>query len=363
MKRAKRVYISDIHMNAGMSLSPPQGRYSYEWLDHKMARRFAEFLRYLNRSADVREVVILGDLMDDWVYPVDVVPPNFQDIVDAPVNTEIVRELKNLSNNADISVVYLPGNHDMGISKKFLQRNFPGMVFGGSALKNSAYRTSRLRAEHGSAYSMFNAPDPMNNPSRRLPLGYFISRVTASKEYETGSDKRHYWSYADDLLEALGPQQLAASVFEAILEEAGLSAEAEIKMPLVRGKLITITAGEVKERYSGLYAQWKQQYGPGTAFKGVLAEIGYLGDIADTLCKSGDTNIVVFGHSHGWVLDKDSLFVENRIYANCGTWCDDKLPRTFVETEKDEKNKIHVVRVMDWNNGQVRALDEKEVSL
>jgi len=63
------------------------------------------------------------------------------------------------------------------ITKEILDNYFPGIIFGGSASYKSVYSTSRLRAEHGSAYAMFNAPDPINNPGNRLPLGYFISRV------------------------------------------------------------------------------------------------------------------------------------------------------------------------------------------
>jgi UDP-2,3-diacylglucosamine pyrophosphatase LpxH len=358
----KRIYISDIHMNAGRCLQVPAGKYSYEWLGKKEADRFTDFLKYANNPSDVKEIVIIGDLMDDWIYPVYDMPPTFQEIIDAPVNSGIVRELKSLSASS-ISVIYLPGNHDMGVTRGLVERNFPGMVFGGSALNNSVYRSGRLRAEHGSAFAMFNAPDPINNPSNRLPLGYFISRVVATREYEKGISSRHYWTYADDLLEMLGPQKLPQSVFEAILEEAGLPEDVEIKMRSNEGKEIAVTAGEVKQKYANLYEQWQQYYGPGMAFKAILAETARLGGIADSLCKKNDTNIVIFGHSHDWKLDKDSWFVEDRIYANCGTWCDDEKSCTFVETQKDYDNRVHMVRVMDWNEGNVKVLREKELPL
>ncbi|MHC4645486.1 MAG: metallophosphoesterase [Planctomycetota bacterium] len=318
----KRIYVGDIHMNAGKGFQARRrnGKHSYEWLGPKEAKRFAAFLKYLNNPAEVQEIIIIGDLMDDWVYPVDIVPPGLQSIVNAPINSEIVRELKRLAKNEEITVVYLPGNHDMGVTRELVAKNFRGMVFGGTALYNSVYRTSRLRAEHGSSHAMFNAPDAINSPGVRLPLGYFISRVVATKARETGSVKRHYWAYADDLLETLGPQRLAASVFEAVLEEAGLKESTKIRMPKKNGRAESVTAAQVKERYAGLYDQWKETYGAGIAFKAMMAEIGFLGNLADRLCKSSDTNIVVFGHSHDWKLDKDAWFVSDRIYANCGTW-------------------------------------------
>ena len=359
----KRIYIGDIHMNAGKGFHGAKGRYPYEWLGPEEAKRFAAFLTVLNDPASVQEVIIVGDLMDAWVYPVDMVPPSLQTIVNAPINKEIITALKQLAKNKELRVIYLPGNHDMSVTREFVEKNFPGMIFGGAALYNSVYRTSRLRAEHGSAYAMFNAPDAINSPGSRIPLGYFISRVVATNARDTGSAERHYWTYADDLLETLGPQRLAASVFEAMLEDAGLRDDTKIRMPKRNGKAVVVTAGQVKERYACLYDQWQEIYGSGVAFKAMMAEIGFLGKLADRLCKKGDTNIVIFGHSHDWRLDTDTWFVGDRIYANCGTWCDDERPCTWVESQKDREARRHIVRVMDWNDGQIRLLKEADVPL
>jgi hypothetical protein len=101
---------------------------------------------------------------------------------------------------------------------------------------------------------MFTAPDPINNPGNRLPLGYFISRVAATKAARTGHADRHYWTYADDLLELLGPQKLPQSIFEAVLEEAKLPEDTAIVMGTrPDGGLITIKASEV----NGLFGQEK----------------------------------------------------------------------------------------------------------
>jgi UDP-2,3-diacylglucosamine pyrophosphatase LpxH len=389
----KRIYIADIHMNAGKGLQASNKGHPYEWLGIEEANRFAEFLLYLNDpKTGVQEVVIIGDLMDDWVYPVDVVPPSLQRIVDAKINHNIVKALQALIENKNITVVYLPGNHDMGVNREFVVANFEGMVFGGSTFHDSIYRTSRLLAEHGSAHSLFNAPPVRSGGGTALPLGYFISRVVATKARNTGSAKRHYWSYADDLLEMIGPQKLAASVFEAVLEEAGLDETTQIRIPkrnsgvpsAAAGKVpkkasrakpgaardkepddeyTCVTAGQVKEKYAPLYDQWEEHNGKGSGFKAIMAEIGLLGPLADSLCKKSDTNIVVFGHSHDWKLDKDAWLVQDRIYANCGTWCDEEKPCTWVESQKDRDKNRHFVRVMNWNNGKPEQLKEAYVAL
>jgi hypothetical protein len=71
--RNKLVFISDLHMNV---VGP------YSWLD-KHAVNLAQFLNTVNARDDVAELVILGDLLDDWVAPVTYTPQTFADILGA----------------------------------------------------------------------------------------------------------------------------------------------------------------------------------------------------------------------------------------------------------------------------------------
>ena len=57
------------------------------------------------------------------------------------------------------------------------------------------------------------------------------------------------------------------------------------------------------------------------------------------------------------------MLFRSRIYANCGSWCDPRCPHTFVETEKDEKARRHVVRVIEWKGGATKILAEESVPL
>lgn len=357
----KRIYISDVHMGAEKRTNC---KYDYNWLGQNEADNLGHFLNYLSTQDDVDEIILLGDTMDNWVCPVDEVPPTFDEILNAKHNRTLVKNLRTLTENK--KVIYMPGNHDMHVTKDILQREkyFPKIIFGGSAFNKSRYRTGRLLAEHGSAYTLFNAPDPTNDPRNRLPLGYFISRVAATKVARTGNGKRHFWTYIDDLLELLGPNKLPQSVFEAVLEEANLREDTEIiigtedRTP--NGKPITVKASAIKEKYANLYEQWESQNGKGMAFKAVMAEIGYLGDLADYLSKKGDTTIIIFGHSHDSELDKDSWFVDDRIYANCGAWCDEDKPCSFVETQKNNERGEYHVRLMRWEHGKKAVMVKEE---
>jgi UDP-2,3-diacylglucosamine pyrophosphatase LpxH len=375
-ERNKRIFISDAHISHIPQLG--EGKHDYTWLQQKDANALTNFLKHLNTRQDVEEIIFIGDLFDNWVIPVDLVPPTIDEIITSRManNDPVLQALLALCQNPSIRVVCLPGNHDMELTAEVVEKHFgnhsdpqrPKMIFGGTAVWNagsSVYRSSRLRAEHGSAHAMFNAPDPINNPGSRLPLGYYISRVVATKTYNTGHGDRHWWTYVDDMLEAVGPDRFASCVFEAVLEEARLPLNTDIFMPKRNGQTKKENAQQISARYENLYSQWKERVGAGIAFKSILAEIGYLDDAADRLCKKNDTNIVVFGHSHDWELDKDSWFVEDRIYANCGTWCDSPKKRwTYVEVETLRDRKERWVRVQQWMGDKPgKTLKEASVNL
>ena len=42
--KKRRIYISDIHMNAGKGFQAAKGKHPYEWLGPDEAKRFAAFL-------------------------------------------------------------------------------------------------------------------------------------------------------------------------------------------------------------------------------------------------------------------------------------------------------------------------------
>jgi UDP-2,3-diacylglucosamine pyrophosphatase LpxH len=81
--------------------------------------------------------------------------------------------------------------------------------------------------------------------------------------------------------------------------------------------------------------------------------------MADQICKRSGTNIVVLGHSHKPEIDKDSWFVDDRIYANAGAWCEKATSGSFVEVETTDTE--HNVRVREWNGKDSRTMDYKTV--
>lgn len=352
----KTVFVSDIHL--GAKRTPLPGRYQYDWLSPGESDSFADFINHIGDNVGMyEELVILGDMFDTWICPVDEIPPTVKEI--AAAHPRVIASLKELEGK--LPVLYFPGNHDMEVTENDITNLFGNAVtYGGRAQFNSQFRNGRILAEHGSAYTLFNAPDPVSDPARRLPIGYFISRIVATHEAKTGNDRRHVFSYIDDMLEALGPQTLATSVLAALSEEAGLGDNAKIKMGGATNGEMTIE--QAKQKYANIYQQWEQR-GSGVAFKALMAEISYLGDIADNLCKSSGTRVVIFGHTHMKEVDKDSWFVDDRIYANCGTWCETnttkKTPATYVEVEKAGDKTF--VSLMKWEDRTTSELEKEYI--
>ena len=182
-QRNKLVFISDLHMNV---VGP------YSWLD-KHAVDLARFLNDVNNRDDVGELIILGDLLDDWVSPITYTPQTFADILGANYNNGVVPALQEVCQNKEITVTYVVGNHDMlsfeSKNKDVIATTFPEMTIISDSPGLGAYYNTEdkvIWAEHGHRYTLFNAPDIWSRAGGHLPMGYFISRLAASKSLTEG---------------------------------------------------------------------------------------------------------------------------------------------------------------------------------
>ena len=342
----KRLFISDVHLGAGRysdeSKNSKIHQYEWDWLSEDETHNFESFIKYLRTdySENILEVIFLGDIFDNWVFPHDLVPPMIDELITAKKNKNVVAELNELSNK--IPVYYVPGNHDMHATRETMKKYFPKIIF-----CPEQFTAERLIAEHGHRYAMFNAPPQFSNHLFGLPIGYFISRVEATKKAMTNREDRAYRTYVDDFIEMVGRPTLPQCVLEAVIEEAHLDEDIEYKVRKKNGDFQPISALTVKEQYKDIYDDWPTQNV--SKHRAIFAELDMLGPIADKLCKNGSYKVCVFGHSHKSEIDKDTWFVNDRIYANTGYWCGSKC--TFVEIEKDTKG-YHVCLVK-WVDNEI----------
>ena len=221
---------------------------------------------------------MLGDIFDNWVFPYDMVPPTIEELMSAPKNLSVVEELKILSQKT--KVYYVPGNHDMNATVEIMESIFPGIIY-----CPKIFSSGRLIAEHGHRYALFNAPPRFSKNIMGYPLGYFISRIEATKMALTNSQARSYHTYVDDFIEMFGEQTLPQSVFEAVIEEAGLDENIEFKIKRKNGLVQSVSAREVKEVYKDIYNDWPNSIV--SKQRAVFAELDMLGPIADKICKDG----------------------------------------------------------------------------
>ena len=333
MAQTIRIFASDIHMGDGRKIPP--GKHHYSWLGKAGVKRFSDFLQYVNKRTDVMELIIVGDLLDDWVCPTMLDPQTLQGVVSAATNAPIIKQMQLLCKK--LKVTYFRGNHDMGATEGLIRASFPNMVWG----QGRCYHNGRLWAEHGNAYTFFNAPDRQNDPVDARPLGYYIARAAATLDYNSGG-KIDFIRIVENLLEHPG-STFAQDVFEAVLGAAGLDMDAVIHMP--NGK--SIVAEAVSKRYANLFDQWVHRIGVVKTIDSIRGDIGNLEPAADDILDHQGANVVLFGHTHKWALPERILHSDSA-YGNDGAWCDTAKEFTFIETQKLASGKGRRVEVFQW---------------
>lgn len=312
----KRIFISDIHLGRGEPT---------DWFKDSHKSLLLGALKHVSdNSNDMKDLVLLGDVFDTWVMPIDKSPPTVSEI--AAYHRDIIEAISQCAGKI-ANVFYLNGNHDMSVSQADLDT-----VFGAGKVKKIVkYQAGLLYAEHGNRFAMFNAPDPEADPIDCLPLGYFISRLVAG--HEDYASPRAVLGYIDNLLSSiLTPETLPEAVIDALMERYNHKPTDTIKMP---GKRADVTLATVRSRYATLFSRWIQRYGLFYALDAVRSELNSLGWAADRLCKENGYRVVVLGHTHDATEDLDQfLLKKSRLYVNSGYFCTNDP--TLVEVDKQD---------------------------
>ena len=338
----KRVFVSDVHMSPG-------GHTSYEWLTDSQAAAFGDFLDYIASDPSFEELVLVGDIMDDWVYPVDTQPPTYEGIAQgAAPRPQIIEKLRGIAQSRPVT--YLMGNHDITITKNSIP-NFgngtcPHIIFQGS------YDIDGLWAEHGHQYDIWNSFDPKND----IPVGHYISRLYAS------SGHRGRWQdIIADILHNLGEtveNPYVGIILDYFVNKLGFREDTNVTT--INGSTITIAG--VRKLYADLSDRWKKgNHDFSGLIEQFLMEEGPVGldDIARFTAARGNKKVVVFGHTHRakikyvYTWDDGPQGPENiheAIYANCGSWCEENAQYTYVVDQYDEEEKKHTISLMTWPN-------------
>lgn len=376
-ERNRLIFISDLHMNVDAS---------YSWLvDH--ADDLAQFLNEVNARDDVAELVILGDLLDDWVSPVKDSPQSFADILVASNNAGIVAALKAVCNNPNIKVTYVTGNHDMlsfeNQNKAIIANAFPCMNIISESPGLGAYtKDDVIWAEHGHRYCLFNAPDTWSRAGGHLPMGYFISRLAASNAASTGqvtttpdlldifvkspSKRLNYLQKTNGFQNengeagAIFDDAVIIAVFNAIALWSGNWPWDQFIMNHIDGYDTDPSVEKVAFTYNTIFSGWPTRQNRVSQVEAVWNDLGSLSSAANLIFEMPDSlkdkypfkpRIILFGHTHEAAFQYHSGDVDT-IYAKTGTWIDSK-PMTWVEiqiTSGNDGQKLYEVSL--WFYGE-----------
>jgi UDP-2,3-diacylglucosamine pyrophosphatase LpxH len=358
----KVVFISDIHLSADADTS---------WINEHI-EPLADFLITLNARHDIAELVILGDLLDDWMVPIDDAPSTFRQILKATHNKPVVSALKKICRNQFIQVTYVTGNHDLlsfqPKAKALIESTFPGIVISSEEPGLGDYTIDNvLWAEHGHRYSLFNSPDIWSHSGSHLPLGYFVTRLVASQSEADGilyTSPDIIEQFVNRNLKGLPKSAdrdlLIAAIFNAIALWAGKGPR-DIFIMDGKDKFVkNPTIAGITRMYSPIMTNWSSRQNIVLPDMALLNEVGYMINSALLLLNMPTRikpyypftpRIVLFGHTHkaffwqriGW---------PSSIYVNTGTWIDGK-PMTWVEVDiQDLRSNRRSYTVSLWYAGQ-----------
>jgi len=342
---------------------------NYVWLDKSGKKpHLVRFLEYLATS-DADEVVMVGDVLDDWIVPVDVVPPSFLDILNHAGNRNTVNALRALSDAKNVR--YLPGNHDMLVDSASIHAKFPMMTFGGNHDYGLQYIDGNVVTEHGTSSAMFNGPDHEHG----LPLGYFISRMIATyNAYTDNEGDMDLFSVAGSVIRGFvdgdltDKRKLIGLVVSAVCKATGLNLNTKILMrpdaPVDTGGRGYITVKDVKGIYADLAVNWKK--GPDHLLPAIPAadvDCHNVELMVKPLCDGHLTGVAVMGHTH----DETNIYSKKSrkgyAYSNCGCWCKKTVSVTDPSGETLSSGNGHFVTTVDTSGKTTATLyywDEKE---
>ena len=347
--RAEIAVISDIHLGVDDSFA--------EINENKDA--LLRFLQGIRASETIAELVIAGDLIDQWFLPMQYEMPGslaeFNDLLKQN-NQAIFDEINGMIAENKIKVTYVPGNHDINFDEGEAERLFPGINQARDARGLGTYLAGSgdIAIEHGHRYNIFVAPDPLSNRDilsdehSILPCGYFFTRIATSSVID-GKPK------TDNVFAEVSPRtddavQMAYyslfKVWESLMTSFPVSEGFDEKV--IRTNIdgysdvyaindfipFQTGGGDISVNlYEGIVENWFERQAVNHVQAPTSAQEAIIGaassEYSDSLASAQYFNLdpaiklVVFGHTHeAKIVKMTNLDGKDVLYANSGTWLD-----------------------------------------
>lgn len=382
------IVVSDLHLGVDDSFS--------ETVKNKDL--LTEFLERLVIS-DIDELVIAGDMLDEWFVPISYEPHNdlgafFEKV--AENNASIVAAFEKIIQSG-VVVAYVPGNHDLLLDEETLAKLIPGIVQARDVDGLGTYRTgmrSEIVIEHGHRYDTFCAPDTLSNKEMTgdypsfLPPGYFFTRIASTSVVEGKSapdknlprieapskedaDQLDAYTYYNIWLWAMTTFPIKTDFDEKAIYVGVNGYDNSFSLsdllPTVQddGSISAVLYANAQRRWDEVQQNnrvaVKNPYSKATAgaidhtFFDEQAVKQYF-DLDPTV------DVVVFGHSHVPLVNRyENEYDKEKVYANSGTWIDENLiglERCFVVIESGKQ--FTDVRLMEYHaDGTISNTEQK----
>ncbi|ADQ80441.1 metallophosphoesterase [Paludibacter propionicigenes WB4] len=348
------VVMSDLHLGADLTYAEC----------NKNLGSLEKLLKQIKASPNVKELVIAGDMLDEWFVPANVDTYQGKDQADfvkriAATNKGVIDALNSIIGEKKIRVTYVPGNHDLTITAANVESILPGI--NQARDKEQGLGTylpvdcSKIAIEHGHRYNFFCAPDPISNqdiaPGTILPPGYFYTRIAVlyvmqkpvtpadtppviTKDPSATASQSLLYTYWYVWSKALASYPIANKFDEKIIvtNVNGFKGNYAVNDIL---PYQTTPGGAIDVKlYKGIQDSWIQRQalnhvaipipvGQAIAGSGKASEAELQAQNQYFLNPASDKRIVIFGHTHDpKIIASTNLTGQKCIYANSGTWID-----------------------------------------
>jgi UDP-2,3-diacylglucosamine pyrophosphatase LpxH len=388
--------ISDLHLGANDSYA--------ELTQNREA--LVNFLKHVKNSPNVKELIIAGDLIDEWFIPMHLDTFNGKTQRDftkavASNNKPVMDAFNNIIKEGKVKLTYVPGNHDLLINSEDIQSILPGISEARDVRGLGAYTPSdfpEVIIEHGHRYNFYCAPDYSNRSLTQtdtiLPPGYFFTRMATSSVIQ-GRPKLDV-TFPPVNKNELGEVQflyfLYWNVWKGLITDFPVNQGLDEKVinTQIDGFTDCYAINDVlpyqKEDdyidvnlYKGIVETWDERQDNNlvnvkiptdeAVLKGAFAS--HLDDQSHVQFfnnPDSDKKIVIFGHSHeARVITSFNEKQEKQVYVNSGTWIDlNKCTMTFVAIipPQSEDSSLTFVTLYQYSpSGDIKKLKSEALQI
>ncbi len=378
--RDKIVVISDLHLGNDLSYSE----------NVKHLQRLEEFLNEVRSSATIRELILGGDIFDDWYIPtrIDAYGDGSQaDFIRKTVaaNQGVFNVLNGIIKDGKIKLTYIPGNHDMGFTAESVDIALPGVnqardsevKYGIGTYTPEGY--PQIAIEHGHRYDFFCAMTPNANeadaPGATLPPGYFFARIAANSFTDPTTKEDATKVPLVTLNDPANAEQRSKYIYynlwKTVIEEV-IYVKDDFSEPILKtnvGKYTktysindvlpknsTVDGSIQMNLYNGIFTQdnWNERLKYNNVDVMTVIDTAIVGSLHTTFIDEqsnvqyfsnslSSARLVIFGHTHEPMIKSYlNLKKEPCLYVNSGTWEDQKTRDKNAPIDQD-KLKMHFV--------------------